>query len=49
MKRYIGWLLFETRLGDRVLRFIEVHLGIGVLPVEVVDEAAMVLLQAIVS
>lgn len=47
MKRFIGWLLFETRLGDCLLHVAERHFGLGVLPIEAVDEATSVLLCGI--
>jgi len=46
MKRFVGWFLFETSLGDCVLGALERALGIGIVPVETIDEASQVLVDA---
>jgi len=45
MKRFVAWFLFRTALGDRLIGLAERVLGIGVLPVETIDDLADVLLN----
>lgn len=47
MKRLICWFLFQTRAGDRLLHFVERHLGFGLMPTESIDEAATTLICAV--
>lgn len=39
MKRLITWFLFETVLGDRLIGLAERVLGVGVLPVGMIDDS----------
>jgi len=46
MKRLVWKVLFETRFGDRLLGRMERVLGLGIVPVETLDEASQVLVDA---
>ena len=35
--RIVTWLLFQTLIGDRLIGLIERYLGIGVVPVEILE------------
>ena len=39
MRRFVNWFLFETALGDRLIGLAERRLGIGVLPVVLIDDS----------
>jgi len=46
MKRLVSWFLYETWLGDVLIGGLERGLGIAIVPVETIDEASQVLVDA---